>query len=140
MFDGGFRVFKVDESNISLVENNPLTRGMIREKLAEGIYLLNLPAGTDISTFIEESSLDFMGNVKTSVTKSEYSTFPLLRAGRKPMILEAQNKKETKKTSIAEAGKILPRRITGTCAEHQRMLSKAIKRAREAALISYVND
>ena len=41
---------------------------------------------------------------------------------------------------LTEAGKILPRRITGTCAEHQRMLAKAIKRAREAALIGYVND
>ena len=44
------------------------------------------------------------------------------------------------KRYLTEAGKILPRRITGTCAEHQRMLAKAIKRAREAALISYVND
>lgn len=100
-------VLKVRDNNITLAEKNPNIRKYIKEKLADGIYLLNLPAGTDISTFIEESSLDFMGNVKTSVTKSEYSTFPLLRAGRKPMILEAQNKKETKKTSIAEAGKIL---------------------------------
>ena len=44
------------------------------------------------------------------------------------------------KRYLTEAGKILPRRITGTCAEHQRMLAKAVKRAREAALISYVND
>lgn len=44
------------------------------------------------------------------------------------------------KRYLTEAGKILPRRITGNCAEHQRMLAKAIKRAREAALISYVND
>ena len=44
------------------------------------------------------------------------------------------------KRYLSEAGKILPRRITGTCAEHQRMLAKAVKRAREAALISYVND
>ena len=44
------------------------------------------------------------------------------------------------KRYLTEAGKILPRRITGTCAEHQRMLAKAIKRAREAALISYVNE
>ena len=44
------------------------------------------------------------------------------------------------KRYLTEAGKILPRRITGTCAEHQRMLAKAIKRAREAPLMSYVND
>lgn len=38
---------------------------------------------------------------------------------------------------IMPVGKILPRRITGTCAKHQRMLSKAIKRARQAALLPY---
>ncbi|MBR6163648.1 30S ribosomal protein S18 [bacterium] len=43
-----------------------------------------------------------------------------------------------KKYLTSEAGKILPRRITGTCAEHQRMLTSAIKKAREASLISYV--
>lgn len=41
---------------------------------------------------------------------------------------------------LTEAGKIIPRRITGTCAEHQRMLARAIKRAREASLLAYVMD
>ncbi len=41
---------------------------------------------------------------------------------------------------LTEAGKILPRRITGTCAKHQRLLATAAKRAREASLISYVFD
>ena len=44
------------------------------------------------------------------------------------------------KRFLSEAGKILPRRITGTCAKHQRMLATAVKRAREASLISYVFD
>lgn len=39
---------------------------------------------------------------------------------------------------LSEAGKILPRRITGNCAKHQRMLSCAVKKSREAALIGYV--
>ncbi len=39
---------------------------------------------------------------------------------------------------LTEAGKILPRRITGTCAEHQRMLARAVKKAREASLLCYV--
>ena len=38
---------------------------------------------------------------------------------------------------ITEQGKILPRRITGTCAHHQRMLTRAIKRARIVALIPF---
>jgi small subunit ribosomal protein S18 len=41
---------------------------------------------------------------------------------------------------IPERGKILPRRISGTCAPHQRMLATAIKRARNAALIPFVTD
>ena len=41
---------------------------------------------------------------------------------------------------LTEAGKILPRRITGNCAEHQRLLARAVKRAREASLLPYVFD
>ncbi len=39
---------------------------------------------------------------------------------------------------ITDRGKIRPRRQTGTCARHQRMVSSAIKRARHMALISFV--
>ncbi len=38
---------------------------------------------------------------------------------------------------ISEGGKILPRRITGTCATHQRALTAAIKRARHVAILPY---
>ena len=41
---------------------------------------------------------------------------------------------------ISERGKILPRRISGTCAVHQRELNTAIQRARQAALLPYVTD
>ena len=44
------------------------------------------------------------------------------------------------KKYISERGKILPRRITGTCAKHQRALTGAIKRARHVALMPYVQD
>lgn len=40
----------------------------------------------------------------------------------------------------SERGKILPRRMTGTCAKHQRQLSIAIKRARTIALMPYVSE
>ena len=42
------------------------------------------------------------------------------------------------KRYLSEAGKILPRRVTGTCAKHQRVISLAVKRSREASLIPYV--
>jgi small subunit ribosomal protein S18 len=41
---------------------------------------------------------------------------------------------------IPERGKILPRRISGTCAPHQRMLATAIKRARNAAFLPFATD
>lgn len=41
---------------------------------------------------------------------------------------------------MTERGKILPRRITGTCAKHQREVAKAIKRARAICLLPYVAD
>ena len=41
---------------------------------------------------------------------------------------------------INERGKIMPRRMTGTCAKHQRQLSEAIKRARAIALLPYTVD
>ena len=41
---------------------------------------------------------------------------------------------------VPERGKILPRRISGTCAMHQRKLQTAIKRARQLALVPYVTD
>lgn len=41
---------------------------------------------------------------------------------------------------LSEKGKILPRRITGCCAKHQRQLTVAIKRARHIALLPYTTD
>ena len=41
---------------------------------------------------------------------------------------------------IPERGKIQPRRLSGTCATHQRKLQTAIKRARQLALVPYVTD
>jgi small subunit ribosomal protein S18 len=41
---------------------------------------------------------------------------------------------------VSERGKIVPRRITGTCAHHQRMVTEAVKRARHIALLPFVTD
>ena len=41
---------------------------------------------------------------------------------------------------LTDRGKIVPRRITGNCAKHQRELTKAIKRARIIALLPFVED
>lgn len=41
---------------------------------------------------------------------------------------------------LSERAKIVPRRVTGTCARHQRQLTVAIKRARHLAFLPYVSD
>ena len=46
----------------------------------------------------------------------------------------------TLKKYVSERGKILPRRITGTCAKHQRAVTGAIKRARHLALMPYTAE
>lgn len=44
------------------------------------------------------------------------------------------------KKYVTERGKLLPRRISGNCARHQRMLTLAIKRARNIALLPYTSE
>ncbi|MFP4016003.1 MAG: 30S ribosomal protein S18 [Halanaerobiales bacterium] len=41
---------------------------------------------------------------------------------------------------VTDRGKIVPRRITGTCAKHQRAITREIKRARAIALLPYVKE
>jgi small subunit ribosomal protein S18 len=56
--------------------------------------------------------------------------------------VEAIDYKDTAKLRkfLTEKGKILPRRMTGVCAKHQRELAIAIKNARQMALLPYVAD
>ena len=60
--------------------------------------------------------------------------------------MQQQHKKRRKvcyycqRKFVSERGKILPRRATGACAKHQRMIAIAIKRARHMALLPFVKD
>lgn len=56
--------------------------------------------------------------------------------------VEAIDYKETGKLKkyVTERGKILPRRISGNCAKHQRQLTVAIKRARNVALLPFTSE
>ena len=70
------------------------------------------------------------------------------RIPRKKVCAFCQNKVESidykdvnlLKKYITEGGKILPRRMTGTCAKHQRVLAKAIKRARLVDLLPFKGE
>ena len=80
---------------------------------------------------------------KVAPAKKAYKRFP-----RKKVCLFCQEKataidyKDVAKLKkfVTESGKMLPRRMSGTCAKHQRELSKAIKRARVAALLPFKGD
>ena len=62
-----------------------------------------------------------------------------LFCGEKTEIIDYKDVEKLKKY-IPERGKILPRRVTGCCARHQREITRAIKRARIAALLPYSAD
>ncbi len=55
----------------------------------------------------------------------------------KEIIIDYKDSK-TLKNFVTERGKIIPRRIYGTCAKHQRQLTEAVKRARQLALLPYM--
>lgn len=80
--------------------------------------------------------------------KTERPARPMNRKGRKKVCnfcvdkVEVIDYKDVSRLRryISERAKILPRRVTGTCAYHQRELTTAIKRARNIALLPYTND
>ena len=57
----------------------------------------------------------------------------------KNLVLDYKNSEQLKKF-INEKGKILPRRATGACAKHQRLITLTVKRARHIAIIPYTQD
>ena len=82
-------------------------------------------------------------------TKSDRPDSPMKRRGgirrRKKVCVFCGKENDYKDTAklkryVSERGKILPRRITGNCAKHQRALTTAVKRARHIALMPYVQD
>jgi small subunit ribosomal protein S18 len=55
----------------------------------------------------------------------------------KDIVIDYKDSK-TLKNFVTERGKIIPKRIYGTCAKHQRQLTEAVKRARQLALLPYM--
>jgi small subunit ribosomal protein S18 len=57
----------------------------------------------------------------------------------KDIVIDYKDSKSLK-NFVTERGKIIPRRIYGTCAKHQRQLTEAVKRARQLALLPYMGN
>ena len=99
-------VLKVAKKNIGIVEKNPKINCHIKETLAEGIYLLDIPLEADINDFVEESGLDFMGRVKDSFTDGEKLDFPVLTGG-VPLQIGPSTGSGTAVINFHDAGQLL---------------------------------
>jgi small subunit ribosomal protein S18 len=88
------------------------------------------------------------GNSRDSYDKSDSKNPMRMRRPRKKVcgfcvdkVTDIDYKELAKiKRFVSERGKILPRRISGNCAKHQRQLTEAIKRARAIALLPYTTE
>ena len=84
---------------------------------------------------MERNDREFKGGRPVRRSRKKVCSFCLEKA-------ETIDYKDTAKLRkyITERGKIVPRRVPGTCAQHQRHLTTAIKRARTVALLPYTNN
>ena len=76
-------VLKTSGTNTAIAENNPKISRFIKEKLADGIYFLNIPADMAAETFIRSSGLEFMGKTREASEQRTAADFPLLREPQK---------------------------------------------------------
>ena len=101
-------VLKVEEKTARVLEKNPNISKYIQVKLAEGIYLLNLPLEEDISEFIESSNLEFMGNIREAERKAEVPPYPQLAdVEGMSFVEEAESLEELSKEGQAEKKRLL---------------------------------
>ena len=80
----------------------------------------------------------FASNSRTTGKKRIYHRRKICRFCADTSLTINYKDPKTLKYFITERGKIIPRRISGTCAKHQRALSHAVKQARTIALLPYV--
>ena len=100
-------ILKVSDNNIQIAENNPNIKKYIKEKLAEGIYLLNLPPQSNINFFKQESGLEFLGSTKTYSESESTLPFPLLSENSKLKVINEASEKEYKKIDIQKTEDLL---------------------------------
>lgn len=95
-------VLKVEEKTARVLEKNPNISKYIQLKLAEGIYLLNLPLEQDLSEFMEASCLEFMGSIRTAKSKVEVPSYPVLGEAEGISFEDDSVNEETLASSFAE--------------------------------------
>ena len=97
-------ILKVDEKNQRITENNPKITPFINIKLAEGIYLLNIPLDEEPANFIAQSGLELLSAVKTSKNETETMSFPIINPGKNqfPQKKENQNLRNLENSKNSE--------------------------------------
>lgn len=98
-------VLKVSREQIAVTEKNPNVARYIREKLAEGIYLLDLPFDSDPVQFIKDSGLDVMGSVRTVKKELDFTSLPHVSDGARICLKNSQaeyRQIDVKKTVASE--------------------------------------
>lgn len=98
---------------------------------------------------VETAAAPAENNAPAERTERTYAPKQINRGRRKKVCpfcadkIEQIDYKDTlrlKKTVLSERAKILPRRVSGCCAKHQRQVTVAVKRARMVALLPYISD
>ena len=79
-----------------------------------------------------------MNNFKKKIKKKNLRKKPCLFCLEQIQYIDYKNNDELLNKFVNAHGKIMPSRVTGTCARHQRLLATAIKRARIMAIIPFV--
>lgn len=84
-------VLKVDSKTERIIENNPKISPFINLKLAEGVYLLNIPVEQEPTEFIEKSGIELLSAVKTPEQNVEVAKFPVLNVGKNYVNLQTNS-------------------------------------------------
>lgn len=100
-------ILKVAQNNIAIAENSPKIKKYLKEKLADGIYLLNIPLDSNIDFFRNESGLEFLGNIKAYSYSENSTAFPSLRKSGQLPILEQTIGKTYNSISIKETEELI---------------------------------
>ena len=72
-------VLKISDQNIRIIESDERFNKFIKEKLADGLYLLNIPDEKEFSYFQKSCGLDFFGKIRTAKDNSSEGNFPVIQ-------------------------------------------------------------
>lgn len=75
-------VLKADEKTQRIIENSPALAQLIRQKLADGIFLLDITDGKDALKIIAKAGIDIIASVKTAAAREERAVFPHIAYGK----------------------------------------------------------